>query len=222
MAQLRNQRGGRGRIVAVLIGVAVVVLGLVLAVGQLRGDSESSSGSAVGPLPQSCEPPPGDGELRDQDFDDDQLPWARDGQQSVPIYFEAAGVDEQYRGYLEQGAVAWSRSPCLDVQVVDRCPAEANCVTVSVTSDRSDDGNFNAVERGGFTTGGRVELNDESLSELGDGAKLNVTVHEMGHAVGLRHRLTTHVLMNGDTYTDVFEPDDIDYYNLMVLYGTQG
>jgi hypothetical protein len=29
------------------------------------------------------------------------------------------------------------------------------------------------------------------------------------------------VLMNGDTYTDIFDPDDTDYYNLRLLYGPQ-
>jgi hypothetical protein len=43
----------------------------------------------------------------------------------------------------------------------------------------------------------------------------------MGHAVGLAHRKTEHVLMNGDTYDDVFYPDQIDFENLLVLYGNQ-
>jgi hypothetical protein len=41
----------------------------------------------------------------------------------------------------------------------------------------------------------------------------------MGHAVGLAHRLTEGVLMNGDTYDDVFDPDEIDFQNLLVSYG---
>jgi hypothetical protein len=43
----------------------------------------------------------------------------------------------------------------------------------------------------------------------------------MGHAVGLAHRMTEHVLMNEDTYDDVFDPDDIDFENLLVIYGGQ-
>jgi hypothetical protein len=57
--------------------------------------------------------------------------------------------------------------------------------------------------------------------ELTGGERTNVTIHEMGHAVGLAHRLTENVLMNGDTYDDVFDPDDVDFRNLLVIYGSQ-
>ena len=78
------------------------------------------------------------------------------------------------------------------------------------------DGNFDAVESGGFTVGGHIDYS----SSLTGGAKTNVAIHEMGHAVGLAHRETEDVLMNGDTYDDVFDPDPIDYQNLLVLSGS--
>ena len=176
---------------------------------------------ADGAASSACVPPEDGGELRDQDMDDHQVPWERNGADRVPIYFESGTVTEEYRGYLDQGAVAWNRSPCLDVQIVDTCPEAANCVTVSLTQGDDADGNFDAVEERDFTVGGHIDLYVEELDRRGDGAKLNVTIHEMGHAVGLRHRETQRVLMNGDTYTDIFDPDETDLYNLQVLYGNQ-
>lgn len=168
-----------------------------------------------------CSPPQDGGELEDQDMSDHQVPWERNGADKVAIYFESGSVSQEYRGYLDQGAAAWNRSPCLDVHIVDTCPENANCVTVSLTQGDDADGNFGSVEDQNFTVGGHIDLFYEELDKLGDGAKLNVTVHEMGHAVGLRHRETQNVLMNGDTYTDIFDPDETDYYNLLVLYGNQ-
>ncbi len=153
---------------------------------------------------------------------DHQVPWERHDADKVAVYFESQNVSAEYRDYLDQGAAAWNRSPCLDIHVVDECPAGANCVTVGLTRGDDADGNFDAVEDRGFTVGGHIDLFYEELDRLGSGAKLNVTIHEMGHAVGLRHRDTERVLMNGDTYTDIFDPDDTDFHNLRVLYGSQG
>jgi predicted Zn-dependent protease len=137
----------------------------------------------------------------------------------VVITFETKDVPPDWVAEMQKGVAAWNESPCLDTKLVQSCQPKTNCVTVSVAPESAvrGDGNFNAVESGGFTVRGHIDYS----SSLTDGAKTNVAIHEMGHAVGLAHRKTEHVLMNGDTYDDVFYPDQIDFENLLVLYGNQ-
>lgn len=167
------------------------------------------------PAASACVVPAGMTKLIDQDPSDEQLPWKWSGVDRVVIYFAAPGVSAEWLGDLNYGSVQWNKSPCLDTRVVDKCPAGANCVTVSVVK-KGDDGNFDAVEKGGYTVGGHIDL----LDKLSTNEKKNVAVHEMGHAVGLVHR-KARVLMNGDTYDDVFDPDPIEYQNLLFDYGRQ-
>ena len=176
------------------------------------------------PMPQpssqsvaACIAPPGL-TLQDQDPSDHQVPWKRNGEAKVVITFETKNITPDWVAEMQKGVAAWNRSPCLDTKLVQTCQPDTNCVTVSVgTLSGGDDGNFAAVESGGFTTGGHIDYS----SRLTGGSKTNVVIHEMGHAVGLAHRKKQHVLMNGDTYADVFDPDPIDYQNLLVLYGNQ-
>jgi hypothetical protein len=120
---------------------------------------------------------------------------------------------------MQKGVTAWNRSKCMNIKLVQTCLPNTNCVTVAVAPEDivDGDGNFDADESGGFTVGGHIGYS----ASLTGGAKTNVAIHEMGHAVGLAHRMTEDVLMNGDTYDDVFDPDPIDYQNLLVLYGNQ-
>jgi hypothetical protein len=170
------------------------------------------------PVSSVCVAPAGMA-LQDQDQDDHQVPWKRNGAAKVVITFETKNVTPDWVAEMQKGVAAWNRSPCLDTRLVKTCQPNRNCVTVSITSESTidGDGNFDAVESGGFTVGGHI---DYSSSLIG-GEKTNVAIHEMGHAVGLAHRETEYVLMNGDTYDDVFDPDRIDYQNLLVLYGDQ-
>jgi hypothetical protein len=157
--------------------------------------------------------------LQDQDPSDHQVPWKRNSAAKVVITFETKNVTPDWVAEMQKGVAAWNRSPCLDTKLVQTCQPNRNCITVSVAPESTvgADGNFDPVESGGFTVGGHIEYS----SSLTGGAKTNVAIHEMGHAVGLAHRETEYVLMNGDTYDDIFDPDPIDYQNLLVLYGNQ-
>jgi hypothetical protein len=177
------------------------------------GSRTASTSSA-----DACVAPAG-AALQDQDPDDHQVPWKRNGARKVVITFETSNVPADWVAEMQKGVAAWNRSACLDTKLVESCQPKTNCVTVTVGAgdEDGDDGNFDAVESGGFTTGGHIDL----LSTLTGGEKTNVTIHEMGRAVGLASRLTEHVLMNDETYDDVFDPDEIDFQNLLVIYGGQ-
>ena len=172
------------------------------------------SGASAG----TCVAPAG-AALQDQDPSDHQVPWKRDGTAKVVITFETKNVTPDWVAEMQKGVAAWNRSPCLDIKLVETCQPNRNCVTVGVAPESiiDGDGNFDAVESRGFTVGGHIDYS----SSLTGGTKTNVVIHEMGHAVGLAHRNTEDVLMNEDTYDDIFDPDPIDYQNLLVLYGNQ-
>ena len=172
------------------------------------------SGTGAG----TCDAPAG-AALQDQDPSDHQVPWKRHGAAKVVITFETKNVSPDWVAEMQKGVTAWNRSKCLNIKLVQTCLPNTNCVTVAVAPEDivDGDGNFDADESRGFTVGGHIGYS----ASLTGGAKTNVAIHEMGHAVGLAHRMTEDVLMNGDTYDDVFDPDPIDYQNLLVLYGNQ-
>lgn len=202
-------------------GTAIALTGVVALAGAwlMVGTQQAEAGGGVARA--ECVAPEGL-ELQDQDYDDDQLPWQRVDGAEVVIYFETKDVtDEAYLDDLAKGVEAWDSSPCIQPKLIENCPDEGNCVTISLDEgDSEDDGNFDSIEEGDFTTGGHISYYVDNLSEEGPVATLNVVIHEMGHAVGLRHRLTEDILMHGDT-NDTTEPDEIDYENLLVLYGNQ-
>ena len=204
-----------------LAPVLVVTLAMLASCSSAETPERRAATSAPqpsGPSAGTCVAPAG-AVLQDQDPSDHQVPWKRDGTAKVVITFETKNVTPDWVGEMQKGVAAWNRSPCLDIKLVETCQRNRNCVTVGVAPESiiDGDGNFDAVESRGFTVGGHIDYS----SSLTGGTKTNVVIHEMGHAVGLAHRNTEDVLMNEDTYDDIFDPDPIDYQNLLVLYGNQ-
>jgi hypothetical protein len=187
------------------------------------GGTDTGGGSGVRP---AWGVPAGMKGLIDQDPSDHQVPWKiPSGADHVDIYFYAPasnGVTSEWLGYIKKGAALWNQSPPLNCIVTQSAvPAGKNKVTMKINDGGGDDGNFDAVEKGGYTTGGEIQILKTLKGGSGGGERQNVTTHEMGHAVGLAHRKQSRVLMNGDTYSDVFIPDATDRKNLLYMYGKQ-
>jgi hypothetical protein len=169
--------------------------------------------------------------LQDQDTSDSpETPWKRTGPEVV-VYFETGKVSAEHAGYIEKGAAAWSVSPCIDARAVATCPANVNCVTsVDKNAGGGDtDGEFSGKESGGWRVGGVLTLYTDVMNSMDNANGRQVTTtHEMGHAIGLIHRIGAGTnkcapeLMMACTSDDSSPtPDDIDYQNLLVIYGTK-
>ncbi|MBL8159633.1 matrixin family metalloprotease [Candidatus Saccharibacteria bacterium] len=170
----------------------------------------------------SCATPAGL-ELQDQDLTDEDTPWRRTGPETT-FYFETTGAIPEHVEYIKKAAVYWSRSVCIDARAVATCPANAYCVTVSSENagGGDTDGEHTGTEEGEYRVGSHIQLFTDVLNQEGVNSRLVTTVHEYGHAIGLRHRATEGLLMYQDTGEEVSpEPDKIDFENILVLYGNQ-
>ena len=195
----------------VLITAAALAAAVTLAVLSPSGE------------PDGCVAPPG-AEQQDVDPDDTpEAPWPHVPGEGVVVHFAVGGLPARYAGLVEEAAGIWGRSPCVDAVVVDACRAESNCSTV-VARERSEDddtdGESDSDDRGGVRRSNTITLYTGLLDDASDNGALATTVHEMGHALGLVHRNDPDSVMNAETgdATDPV-PDEIDFANLVVIYG---
>lgn len=174
--------------------------------------------------PKTCRVPPGATQLDVDSEDSPETPWQRPRGEELVVYFQTSELSERYAGLAVEAAHIWSRSPCLKAVAMARCPEGANCVALRESSARrgDTDGEFAGHDHGGARQGGRITLYTRLLDRSSDNGALATIVHEMGHALGLVHRRNRQDVMNAytDDYTDPV-PDDIDFYNLAVIYGDQ-
>lgn len=156
-----------------------------------------------------------------QDQDDTMVPsWPR-GDGEVVITFATGGLPQNYAGWVADGAQLWSESPCVEATTAAVCPGgDAICVPVTTAGGSDKLGTTFYEFQDDVRVGSRIELYTESLEQYDDATIRGTVIHEMGHAVGLAHRLSENVLMSPNASEDsVNEPDEIDYANLLVLYG---
>lgn len=216
---------------AVFATVAEAESGAVAgAAGKVAGQEASgASGSAAvrfggQATGGGCVVPSGQ-KLQDQDTSDSaETPWKRTAPEVI-VYFEYGKVIAEHKEYIKKAAEYWGRSDCLDTRAIETCPGGQNCITArSVSGNNGDtDGEFTETGKsGGFRTGGRVDLFTDVLNQEKPNGRLVTTVHEYGHGVGLIHRKDKTKMMNETTDDSMDpEPDEIDYQNLLVIYGTK-
>ncbi len=217
-------RPGRARRIAAAGLAAVLLAGVVVAVGVLfASPSDVPSDPRQIPAGGACVAAPGASQQDVDQEDTPEYPWAHSPGQGVTVYFETGNLPPRYAGFVETGAGIWSQSPCIEAIAIDRCPADAACSTVaSVARARGGgtDGESRGVQRDGVRVGNAITLYTGLLDEASDNGALAVVVHEMGHALGLVHRNDRDSVMNAvtDDRTDPV-PDAIDFHNLTTIYG---
>lgn len=209
---------------AVVVALAVVVVVVVASgLGGRLGIPDVPGGA---PADGTCTAAAGARESDVDTDDSEEYPWAREPGQKATVYFETGALPARYAEYVEQGAQLWSRSACVQAVAVARCPAGANCSTVVVAPGRGDDGETDGesegTERGDVRVANVIRLYPAQLAETTDNGVLVTVVHEMGHALGLRHRLDPDAMMNASTGDDTDPaPDGVDFANLVAVYGTE-
>lgn len=180
--------------------------------GDDEDDKKSSSSSSDA---SACKPGL---KLKDQDPEDEQHPWKRPSGKKVVINFITKGLNAEQKKWVDEAVTVWNKSPCLDTRAVDSCPSGGNCVSIKYNDGGGDDGNYDEKLSGKFQTGTGSAQIKKSMSK---NEQRNVTIHELGHSIGLAHVKTKKDMMNEDTYDDVFTASKLDYDNLLALYGNQ-
>lgn len=207
----------------------VVVTGVALSGCQSQAAPSVPPGTATAdetPAPDCVAPK--DAKQQDIDPKDSaEKPWPRLPGQKVTVYFENQGVSSRYWNGVQTAADIWSRSPCVRALAVPDCPPKSNCVQVKQQAfglwQPRTDGEFSGTDGGEYRRGGTIKLYTWKLDKGSDNGALATIVHEMGHALGLTHRTNNNDVMNANTSDSTnANPDNIDFANLLVIYGAAG
>ena len=206
----------------VLLVLVVAALGVALSTAGCSStrQQDSSQSAAVG-----CIAARGAQERDLDESDDPEHAWAHTPGQRVTVYFQTEDLPPRYRSMVERGAQIWSKSRCISAVAIDQCPSQSNCSTVVIkkhSDDDDTDGESSGRDKHGVREDNKIVYYSELLDKATDNGALATVVHEMGHALGLVHRLDKNDVMNSDTDNDTNPiPDAADFDNLAVIYGAK-
>jgi len=209
--------------------VTPAVLGILVVVTAGLAVVWFATAPAGGPHPPppaaslACRAEPGTPQRDVDPADYPEHAWRHVPGEEVTVYFATAGLPQRFADMVATGARLWSVSPCIRALAVGSCPAGTNCTTVRVkdrSKDRDTDGETSSDDRDGVRLSSRITLYTALLDKESDNGALATIVHEMGHALGLVHRMQPGTVMNAttDDHTDP-TPDETDYENLRAIYG---
>lgn len=224
------------------MAVAALALGLLLAAcvpetgqgaeptgGVARGNSgnsgqerDESLAESFEDAPHGCVAPTG-ARIRDIDPEDSPVkPWQKPAGEELVVEFETSKLSARYARLLTDAATIWSESPCLNAVAVPTCTPDANCVEVEEDGSptRNTDGEMEWKGRGAYMESATITLYTRALARATDNGALATIVHEMGHTLGLDHRLERSDVMNSVTTDNTNPvPDAVDFANLAAIYG---
>jgi hypothetical protein len=138
------------------------------------------------------------------------------------VEFATGQLSARYAGFVAEAAAIWSESPCLNAVAVQACSTGSNCVVLAEDASRSrnTDGEMEWEDSGDYMGSATITLYTRPLDRATDNGALATVVHEMGHALGLDHRLARTDVMHSVTDNSTNPtPDDVNFSNLVAIYG---
>jgi hypothetical protein len=190
--------------------------------GGSPGTSGPTSGPAPGETPGACVAAAG-ASVQDIDPEDSPVPpWNKPAGQELVVEYATGQLSARYAGLVAQATAIWSESPCLNAVAVQVCSSGSNCVVIEENAERSrnTDGEMEWEDSGDHMESAAMTLYTRILDRATDNGALATIVHEMGHTIGLDHRLDRSDVMNSVTDNNTNPvPDAIDFANLVAIYG---